>query len=129
MPKMPADPCKDCGKCCQHLDRPPFNLLFDHSFTRIHTGQVDGGSVKDWQDYPIWERIPDELKREVEEDRQSGKRPPDSPCLWYDPDTKKCRHYELRPTVCRDFTPGEPACNKFRIQLGLKRLPRRAATY
>lgn len=119
---MSDDPCKDCGKCCQHMDRPPFALIFDGTFTRIHTGLVDGKPVTEWADYPTWEAIPAALKQEVEDDRQA-ERPPGSPCLWYDAETKRCKHYEHRPMVCRDFQPGEPACNAWRIELGLIPLP------
>jgi Fe-S-cluster containining protein len=38
------------------------------------------------------------------------------PCLWFDPQTRLCRHYESRPKVCRDhdclvFEPGR-ACGR-----------------
>lgn len=46
------------------------------------------------------------------------------PCLWYDEETRRCKHYEHRPEVCRDsIVPGDPAClatrQKFRIPLPL----------
>lgn len=46
------------------------------------------------------------------------------PCLWYDEETKRCRHYEHRPEVCRDaIKPGDDAClqtrRSFRIPLPL----------
>lgn len=43
--------------------------------------------------------------------------------MWYDEVTKRCRHYEHRPQVCRAFSPGEPACNGMRLELGLPKLP------
>lgn len=46
------------------------------------------------------------------------------PCLWYDEASKRCKHYEHRPDVCRDpevMSPGNPAClasrKHFRIPL------------
>lgn len=48
------------------------------------------------------------------------------PCLWYDSDSKKCKHYEWRPETCRDsevMAPGNEAClatrRAFRIPLPL----------
>ncbi len=32
---------------------------------------------------------------------------PCSPCLWLDPHTKLCKHYEYRPQLCRDFFCGD----------------------
>jgi Fe-S-cluster containining protein len=31
-----------------------------------------------------------------------GQEPQDK-CLWYDPVTRRCRHHEFRPQVCRDY--------------------------
>jgi len=40
---------------------------------------------------------------------------PDShpPCSWLTPD-KKCRHYDHRPEVCRQFEMGEQDCLEIR---------------
>jgi Fe-S-cluster containining protein len=43
----------------------------------------------------------------------------DYPCLWLDRETGRCRHYEYRPEVCRDFEPGSEECRKFRSRFGL----------
>ncbi|MFN0052640.1 MAG: YkgJ family cysteine cluster protein, partial [Planctomycetales bacterium] len=31
-------------------------------------------------------------------------------CLWFDPQTRKCRHHEWRPQVCRDYEMGGDEC-------------------
>lgn len=37
------------------------------------------------------------------------------PCLWYDPESKRCKHYEHRPQVCREaIQPGDAACRAAR---------------
>jgi Fe-S-cluster containining protein len=41
------------------------------------------------------------------------------PCLWWDPVTKKCRHYEWRPVVCRDFAVGEEDYLRIRKERGI----------
>lgn len=41
------------------------------------------------------------------------------PCLWLDPVTRQCRHYEWRPKICRDFPMGGPACVAMRKGEGI----------
>lgn len=91
-----TDPCAGCGKCCDTQGTPPF------------TG-FDGDSP------------PPELEWDIDEHTDRYDR--GLPCLWYDTELKRCKHYEHRPQVCRTFTPGEPACNSWRVELGLPRLP------
>ncbi len=91
-----SDPCKDCGRCCSTQGTPPF------------TG-CEG-------DDP-----PPELAWDI--DKHADRYDLGLPCLWYDTETKRCKHYEHRPQVCRDFQPGEPQCNEWRVELGLPRLP------
>jgi Fe-S-cluster containining protein len=31
-------------------------------------------------------------------------------CLWFDAQARRCRHYEWRPQVCRDYELGGFAC-------------------
>ena len=40
--------------------------------------------------------------------------PTGSPCAWFDPDTRRCRHYEFRPALCRHFAPGSRECQGVR---------------
>lgn len=37
------------------------------------------------------------------------------PCLWYDTESKRCKHYENRPEICRSaVVPGDEYCLRFR---------------
>lgn len=45
----------------------------------------------------------------------------DNRCLFLGEDNK-CKSYELRPQMCRDFVAGSPACNNLRIKNGLERI-------
>ena len=36
------------------------------------------------------------------------------PCIWFDLQTRQCRHYEHRPRICRDFERGTPECHGWR---------------
>lgn len=31
-------------------------------------------------------------------------------CCWFDPKTKSCKHYDSRPSICREFEVGSDAC-------------------
>jgi Fe-S-cluster containining protein len=104
LPVLPADdPCRGCGACCLHVGWPPF----------VHYG---GGSGE-------WERLKrvrpelaEEIDRVIEEASIYGE---EGPCIWFDPASRRCRHYELRPKACRDFEPGEEDCRRFRAEHGI----------
>jgi Fe-S-cluster containining protein len=36
--------------------------------------------------------------------------------LWFDEDTRQCKHYDLRPWMCRDFEMGSYPCQRWRIR-------------
>lgn len=40
----------------------------------------------------------------------SGKRGETESCLWLDEATSRCKHYEYRPTLCREFELGGDVC-------------------
>ncbi|MCE9553913.1 MAG: YkgJ family cysteine cluster protein [Planctomycetes bacterium] len=74
--------CDGCGACCRNQPFPPF---------RRH----------DSDNLP--EHIADELMA-------SGKRGEAESCLWLDDATGRCKHYEYRPTLCREFELGGDVC-------------------
>lgn len=41
------------------------------------------------------------------------------PCGWFDMETRTCRHYESRPSICRNFDRGNEACRDMREMGGL----------
>jgi len=87
--------CEGCGICCTEVPVPPYLDEIDF--------------------------IPEELQRQVyearliEEQLIADKRP----CIWWDPATKKCSHYEDRPNICREYETGGELCletrTKYRI--------------
>ena len=91
-----SDPCENCGRCCDTQGTPPFTHCLGDEPPPHLAWDIDAHAMRYDQGLP---------------------------CLWYDAETKRCRHYEHRPQVCRSFTPGEPACNQWRIELGLVALP------
>lgn len=95
--------CDGCGACCLVVSRPPFRRVFD-----------EGGE-------DAWERLkydrPD-LHAQFLADEQSRRAHggPDSgtPCIWFDIETRLCRHYDYRPQTCREFQLGAQDCRDAR---------------
>jgi Fe-S-cluster containining protein len=66
--------------------------------------------------------LPDWLEAELRADVERFKRegwPIGKPCMWYDAETRRCKHYEYRPETCRDFEVGETACLNWRRTFGV----------
>jgi Fe-S-cluster containining protein len=89
---MPTDWCKDCGHCCRNQTCPPF------------CGED--------------ENLPQELREEINAWLDSPEWSDDAPCLWLTPDNR-CKHYDLRPDICRDYEVGDEACRNERMRNGL----------
>ena len=99
MSKTDAISCENCGLCCMHMRTPPF------------LGPTD----------PEFMALPEALRREyltwIESPRidlLDSRGQEDSPCIWLNQGTGRCRHYASRPQVCRDFEAGSEACLAFR---------------
>jgi Fe-S-cluster containining protein len=74
-----------------------------------------------------WERLkrerPDllaELRADERRRRANGGPFHGTPCLWYDAETRRCRHYELRPGACRMFEVGSGDCHDARRRSGIR---------
>jgi Fe-S-cluster containining protein len=89
--------CEGCGLCCFAFSLPPFDA-------NEHV------------------RAPEELLREIDAYARSPRHRESLPCPWLDLASGRCRHHEVRPTLCRWFTPGGAACNEVRARAGLTRL-------
>ncbi len=86
--------CGGCGVCCLQVGVPPY------------TG-IDGDVPPRWLEWNV-NRHCDRLDLRL-------------PCIWYDPRTRGCSHYEYRPQVCREFEIGSPDCLEFREMHGVDR--------
>jgi uncharacterized protein len=102
------DSCDGCGACCLVVTSPPFYMVFEEMGEEA------------------WERLGrerPELLAEIQADyhaRQKNGGPfYDTPCLWYDPETKRCRHYEYRPLACHEFEVGDEDCRDARRRAGV----------
>ena len=102
-----TDFCHNCGLCCMHMRTPPF------------AGEID----------PRWQSLPEDLKTEIRQWVMGEPSPryrlmvkfdgDVNPCIWLDLVTGRCRHYELRPDVCRDYEGGNASCRSLRKTVGL----------
>jgi Fe-S-cluster containining protein len=105
---LPVLNCDDCGACCQYMGAVPTAMLDRDGFTPI----------------PGCKPLPEWLKAELRADWEWVNRTGRSdfePCIWFDQETRRCKHYEYRPEVCRDFEVGEEACLRWRFtELGIE---------
>jgi Fe-S-cluster containining protein len=102
------DSCDGCGACCQVVTSPPFRRVFNE------------GGEDAWERLK-WER-PDllaELLADERARRASGGPFHGTPCLWYDPESRRCRHYDDRPSACRAFEVGGGDCRDARRRAGV----------
>lgn len=90
------DSCDGCGACCLAQTSPPMYvaILWNREAMEGH---------------PEFERVdalPESLKGELQEYierlKDSSIPNPETPCMWLDAETRRCRHYEHRPNICRD---------------------------
>lgn len=100
--------CDACGACCRVVTLPPFRRVF-----------AEEGEE-------AWERLrwdrPDLrlgfLEAEAALKATCGASF-GSPCLWYDPESARCRHHEHRPRACREFAVGGVDCLGARRRSGV----------
>ena len=100
--RLPVIPdCEGCGVCCMHMGYPAFMHPADQSFDAVY-----------------WTAMPEALKRELVEFIERYEKPEgqdlDGPCVWFDMETRRCKHHEYRPRVCRDFEVGSKGCRDWR---------------
>jgi Fe-S-cluster containining protein len=96
-PALPLiESCDQCAACCRRTPIPPFQ-----------PGEEAFWNVPDALLEPIRERV----RRDEHFDLLA--------CVWLDPTTLRCRHYDLRPQACRDFERGSDLCRLSRDDEGL----------
>ena len=96
---LPVLSCDDCGACCFTQCSPPF--VFGPGFDSPLSGAV----ALDYQ--------------EGMAKREADGWPDDVPCFWLDLVSMRCRHYEHRPLVCREFDVGSEGCLAWRDEFNV----------
>ncbi len=94
------DWCNNCGLCCCRLRTPPFYGEGDETWQKLRAELKKG--INDFLISPR-SKLVDEY----------------SPCFWLDVTTGRCKNYEHRPDICRDFEVGNAGCREFRSDVGL----------
>jgi Fe-S-cluster containining protein len=103
--------CHACGACCLMQDAPPgYCIVTVKPDRRPRMWPEDTGDIRRLLHLPddalaaILDRLEDEHV--------------DRPCCWLDMETMRCRWYEHRPSICRDFEVGsEAACQSWRVDV------------
>lgn len=103
MQSMAID-CDGCGACCSRVGYPPFH----------------GVSSTDSSEFAALEQSHPELAAKIRHAALTDRRECGLPCLWLDPATNRCRHYDQRPEICRAFELGSPKCLELRWLKGLE---------
>ena len=101
--------CDGCGACCLVVTHPPFYSVFQEF------GEENWERLKRERRDLVLEIVADYKARRAAGEPLSG-----TPCLWYDPATRRCRHYEHRPLACREFPVGEEDCRDARRRAGIR---------
>jgi uncharacterized protein len=104
--------CDGCGACCTYVGVPP-------GYGKFYFSGAPALNDADWEsiDGMRWRAMPDGPRAElivynaaVDAGTAADRTDAVTPCLWYDPSSGRCRHYEWRPQVCRDFARGSANC-------------------
>ena len=115
MSSLPILNCDNCGACCLEQESPPGYLIILSMGRDYATSQ---------EDLERFDRIPplvmEELEHYLSYMRDGGGHPNNSVCLWFDEETRKCMHYDLRPDICRQAViVGDDNCQFWRTRHGV----------
>ena len=95
-----------CGACCNQQSSPPGYVA------------VVAGAWRDQDDIERVRNLPEQARVELDAYMQTEMKD-GQPCIWLDLDTRRCRFYEHRPSICRDFEVGSDACLQWIMNEGL----------
>ncbi len=104
---LPVITCDDCnGACCRNQPTPP-------GYTAV-LSNPDGWppGLGDHERVAILAREDPKAIEDIYDAMAVGD--DFAPCCWLDLATGRCRYYEYRPAVCRDFHVGSNACLRAR---------------
>lgn len=104
--------CDGCGACCLEQESPPGYL-----WILIHGFDIDGNPNS--EDVKRFNAMPPESLAEfhayAQRMRDQGEHPNDSICIWFDEQKRQCKHYDLRPSICREeLQVNDEACHRWR---------------
>lgn len=90
--------CDDCGLCCEGIGSPVLVYASRPAFAEHHPFRPLG--------------LPKTLIQEIDEHFAGLARgeEPQEQCLWFDATARRCKHYDWRPQICREYKLGGTAC-------------------
>jgi uncharacterized protein len=102
--------CNSCGACCMEQAGLPASWFVGLTGP---LGPTASGK-------PLPGDLRRELKGTVKRWFAEGFPKEGDPCIWFDLENKKCRHYEYHPELCRDgVIVGDVACRAWRREKGI----------
>ncbi len=115
------DPCRGCGACCEYVGAPP-------GFVPAYSNEEAEATNEAWwqsADGQSLRAMPAEIRATldayylaVREGTLADREIRADPCLWYDPASRRCTHYEWRPSACKAFEAGSGDCQGIRDYAG-----------
>lgn len=106
----PTVNCNDCGKCCTHMVSPPFMVFVgDRSPQFVPYDECDAEECSRLLTAPFEAKL-------AFIDGVYSDRPDDSPCSWFDAETKRCKWHEFRPDICMGYPVGGESCLSQRME-------------
>ncbi|MCA9115255.1 MAG: YkgJ family cysteine cluster protein [Planctomycetaceae bacterium] len=101
---IPPATCDGCGVCCEGIGSPVVLYASRPGELNPHPFRPAG--------------LPASLLAEIDSHFAGLRRgeEPQERCLWFDSATRRCRHYEWRPPICREFELGGAACLAVRAE-------------
>lgn len=114
---LPIINCDNCGACCLEQESPPgyvaiISYGIEYAFSETDATRFESlppvlieELKKYWEDFIMTKDAP---------------HPNGGACIWFDKSTRKCKHYELRPDMCREILqPGDDDCRGWRKDFGI----------
>lgn len=108
LPILGAPPsCEGCGACCEGIGSPVL----------LYASRPTYGSSHPYRPADLPAELIDEI--DLHFSGLCRGQEPQERCLWFDPASRGCRHYEYRPQICRDYELAGRACLARRRAVGL----------
>lgn len=98
LPILGPTSCDGCGACCHGIGSPVV----------LYASRPDYGETHPFRPADLPAKLIDEINSHFSGLMRGQE--PQGQCLWYDPANQKCRHYDFRPQICRDFELAGKSC-------------------
>jgi Fe-S-cluster containining protein len=114
-PLSVLESCDGCGACCFEQGAPP-----DYVALRLNPHFIHDPSFA--EDAARLTALPAEAAQSLDDYLlavDTDGTPRNGVCVWFDHDTRRCRHYDFRPSTCRVFELNGAGCHIYRRRQGI----------